>query len=94
MIEITEARLKELERSEKILEALNEYDVSDWSFYEDAVREIHKADRLEESMNNVLSGIERIVRRNIKFIDGTSAIDLDEIKVLLNVFVEELDNER
>lgn len=51
-------RLRELEKNEKILRALEAGGVQNWEFYEDSLAELMKEEEIEDIIESTLSDIE------------------------------------
>jgi len=64
-VKVTKSRLKELERSEAVLNALEAAGVDNWGGYCDALDEIRKADDIEDLIINTLDSISDAVGDNI-----------------------------
>jgi len=58
MIEITESRLKELERSQAKLDALEAGGVNNWENYYDSLAEYNAENEREEYINYILQALE------------------------------------
>ena len=57
-VKIDRKRLKELERSELVLQALNRGKVQNWEWYGEAMKDIEKEDELIEACEQIFEDIE------------------------------------
>ncbi len=60
MPEIQDKRLKELEKAEAKLQALENAGVHNWQFYEDALKDFLQAELKEELLNELVMNIEDV----------------------------------